>query len=310
MVKELATTMMLIGAIAPYKEAIQNINTTKIALQNSNKWNITNNTIELYTKNQLIKTLVYENSVIKVQQLKITYFEETEQSERQIVDSYFFTTLTLKQENINDYTYKTTGNTQQMLDAYRSLNAEIGSLSYEFYKLEQNINNENEINALFNLNSYDYTTIDNAQAVIEGQGTELDTDDTRDAISKYGNNRYADYHITGPKTYIFMEYVQINTYFGDDVNVWPRQYNFFYTQPTQTEFEYSWIINPDTVGNYEVIDVGNLFLTILGMPMAWITQAFNFTLWPGTPYAINVGHILSAVIVASVIIIIIKKVYK
>ena len=72
--------------------------------------------------------------------------------------------------------------------------------------------------------------------------------------------------------------------------------------------------NPQFVFEYkqveqsiEVIDVGGLLWDILAMPFAFISQAFNLTLFAGTPYAINVANTLFSVIAALVLIFIIKK---
>ena len=58
----------------------------------------------------------------------------------------------------------------------------------------------------------------------------------------------------------------------------------------------------------EVVDVPGLLFEILGMPFAWISTAFNFTMFPGTPYAVNVSHIMIAVIIGGISIFIIKRI--
>ena len=57
----------------------------------------------------------------------------------------------------------------------------------------------------------------------------------------------------------------------------------------------------------EVIDVGGLFWTILGMPFAFISQAFNLTFFPGTPYSINVANLIFTIIGALILIFIIRR---
>ena len=49
---------------------------------------------------------------------------------------------------------------------------------------------------------------------------------------------------------------------------------------------------------------------ILGMPFAWLSIAFDFTLFPNTPYAINISHILLGLIVSLIAIIIFKQLMK
>lgn len=62
--------------------------------------------------------------------------------------------------------------------------------------------------------------------------------------------------------------------------------------------------------SYEIIDIPGLMFSILGMPFAWISTAFDLTLFPGTPYTINIAHVFMAIISASIFIFIIKKVIK
>lgn len=62
--------------------------------------------------------------------------------------------------------------------------------------------------------------------------------------------------------------------------------------------------------NYEVIDLPGLMFDILGMPFAWLSTAFNLTIFPGTPYAINISHIIMAILGCLLLIVIVKKVIK
>lgn len=60
----------------------------------------------------------------------------------------------------------------------------------------------------------------------------------------------------------------------------------------------------------EVIDIPGLMLLILTLPFSFISQAFNFTLFPGTQYAFNVSDILLTIIGALIIFYIIKMIIK
>ncbi len=72
--------------------------------------------------------------------------------------------------------------------------------------------------------------------------------------------------------------------------------NIYYTVPN----------NP----NVEVIDLPGLLFEILGMPFAWISTAFNFTIFPGTQYAVNISQILMAIVIGLIGIYIVKKFIK
>lgn len=57
--------------------------------------------------------------------------------------------------------------------------------------------------------------------------------------------------------------------------------------------KYKYYINNPT---YEVIDLPNVMLSILTMPFTFFSQAFNLTLFPNTPYALNVGHTILIIV--------------
>ncbi|MFA5453438.1 MAG: hypothetical protein WC248_07685, partial [Candidatus Methanomethylophilaceae archaeon] len=49
-------------------------------------------------------------------------------------------------------------------------------------------------------------------------------------------------------------------------------------------------------GGYEYVDIPNLMFTILTLPFSFISQAFNLTLFPNTPYSINIGNLFLSVV--------------
>lgn len=53
-------------------------------------------------------------------------------------------------------------------------------------------------------------------------------------------------------------------------------------------------IIPD--GTYEIVDIPGMMFEILGMPFAFVSQAFNLTLFPGTPYQINIANLFLSII--------------
>lgn len=83
------------------------------------------------------------------------------------------------------------------------------------------------------------------------------------------------------------------------------QYNKLMTQEPlnkdlfkQTRLTQLNVISTVTIadGSYEVIDIGGLMLQILSMPWSFISTAFNVTLFPGTPYTINVANLAKGII--------------
>ena len=79
------------------------------------------------------------------------------------------------------------------------------------------------------------------------------------------------------------------------------------TNDTQLNNTYENI--PATI-KYEYIDVPSIMFTILTMPFSFISQAFNLTLFSGTPYAINLSNMFLTVIGVLAFIFIIKLITK
>lgn len=113
-----------------------------------------------------------------------------------------------------------------------------------------------------------------------------------------------DYY-TEPKYYYLYQYIEIRTGYSDDIleNNKIVTRNMAWQIEEQTEHQ-------GIVVNYETLDIAGLMFTILGMPFAWISTAFNLTLFPGTPYAINIATILFTVLGALIAIWIIKRFIK
>lgn len=61
--------------------------------------------------------------------------------------------------------------------------------------------------------------------------------------------------------------------------------------------------------NYEIVDIPNVMYTILTMPFSFISTAFNLTVFPGTPYALNFGNLFLTIIAVFILLWLIKKVF-
>ena len=77
-----------------------------------------------------------------------------------------------------------------------------------------------------------------------------------------------------------------NTY---NVEVWSTTYWYY--------------IQNETI---EVVNIPGLMFDILSMPFAFISQAFNLVLFPGTPYQINISNLLLSIIAVLIFIAIIN----
>lgn len=94
-------------------------------------------------------------------------------------------------------------------------------------------------------------------------------------------------------TYVVIEYVPVVKL----VETWNTQ-----SVPVDCTTEmssYNWIITGTNViptETYEVVDIPGLMWQILAMPFAFISQAFNLTLFPGTPYQVNISNLFLSII--------------
>lgn len=59
-------------------------------------------------------------------------------------------------------------------------------------------------------------------------------------------------------------------------------------------------------GTYEVVDIPGVMFYILTMPFTFVSQAFNLTLFVGTPYQINISNLFLAILAMLIFIWIIK----
>ena len=55
-------------------------------------------------------------------------------------------------------------------------------------------------------------------------------------------------------------------------------------------------INIIPEGTYEVVDIPGMMFQIIGMPFAFISTAFNLTIFPGTPYQLNISNLILAIL--------------
>lgn len=62
--------------------------------------------------------------------------------------------------------------------------------------------------------------------------------------------------------------------------------------------------------NIEVVDVPGMMWEILTMPFAFISQAFNLTIFPGTPYQVNISNLILMVVAIAIFVFIMKLIIK
>lgn len=79
--------------------------------------------------------------------------------------------------------------------------------------------------------------------------------------------------------------------------------NFFYLPNMNYHISGQIII---AEGTQEIVDIPGLMFQVLTMPFTFISAAFNLTLFPGTPYQINISNLFMAIIAVMAFIFIIK----
>lgn len=65
-------------------------------------------------------------------------------------------------------------------------------------------------------------------------------------------------------------------------------------------------INVIPTGDYEIVNLPGLLFDILTMPFTFISMAFNLTLFPGTPYQVNISNLFLTLIGIAIFIFIIN----
>lgn len=130
------------------------------------------------------------------------------------------------------------------------------------------------------------------------------------------NNDITDINITaedtlsaGTTAYIYFK-IQLQASPENANNVTIYRSNEVDYIPQTLYVSYDYTLDMDTIENYEVVSIPEILFSILTMPFAFISSAFNLTLFPGTPYSINITNIIWAILTALIFIFIIKKVLK
>lgn len=127
---------------------------------------------------------------------------------------------------------------------------------------------------------------------------------TSDASTIYPNNTLYILNIGEIERYYKVDPVLITDPQYEDIFCWG--YND--DQETVLGWNYkTWLYNQPT---YEVIDIPNIMFTVISMPFTFMSKAFNVTLFPNTPYSINIANILLSIVGALTFIFIIKIVVK
>lgn len=319
MIKEIIASTMLATTIG-----IQNATSTTtkyISWQPTNAQKIedsTNNNV--FYLRYINTTSNYENEIIEINQN--TYYQlgwklSSPQKCTQIM--YVITEVIPNEDITGTYQIK---NEQRLNDTYYNQaysNNAIYQWNYKITYTDLSIIQKTQLENLLNNNNnltitYDNWTDDiNAIDSIINAGTETST-------------------LSNPSTYIgsLNQQIKINTINGnyeDGRTIYIAKYNISYNGlvqninpqqfgdcfdplmwiPSASQYKLDWT-TPEQTG--EIVDIPGIMFTMLGMPFAFVAQAFDLTIFPGTPYAVNLSHIFLAIAGAGILLFIIKKVIK
>ena len=289
---------------------------TSIGVQNATIQNQKTSTTNILTQPTPVTKLVIENDTLKEgtyyyiktlqNDLPLTYASVIGKGyQRTYVN---ITTNTIQQEIV--YIFKINYEMTQIMTFNQlkfHLLGQTNNTTYEAYYQDYYLYEKTQTAATIeNFLNTDNLSIIDMNAIYNISMTSLNVIDYVDTVS-YNTN------ITLPNEYKYIKFKLVMDFEG-----LPTADNVVISQlvaSTQQVYRtvsstFTWNVETSPTDTYEVIDLPGLFFTILGMPFAWLSTAFNVTFFPGTPYAVNVSHILLVLVASLILIVIIKKVLK
>ncbi len=298
MIKEIVTTVLLTGAVSNANTILaqysKTINYNSFAYPYINATYFEDNlesqeSISYKSSNPItdIDGITQINSFI----LKYDWWDST--TEEHNVTRLFKYTLIQNRASQLDYIYPTYTGTIYKYETYESFNRR-----YSVYAgLPTNQVILNALNGTFPSSFNEYKSMINDVGIPNLQWTTIPCN----SIDNIGNSYRAEL-MTQNYSYIVEELIidyddeLVNTPIPMDLTYYPSKMeaNIVYRHPEAQATE--------------VVDIPGLLFQILGMPFAWISTAFNFTIFPNTPYAVNISHIFMAIIIGGIAIFIIKRI--
>lgn len=298
--------------INPYNAIVNGTNNYQANYQ-ATAWKLIQNNQDGYWKGRIAKTETIENDVVKIESTVSVGYSKDYQAYDQSIIAINVIRITPKQD-ITDRTIRISSFYSQETLPYDN-----GS-NLKYYRADGTTTTNFYTTQFLNMTEYNQQVIANFLDTTHGITTQQNLKETwtasdygEDIISIFANPEEIQFN-GSPTTPMIFVYL-LNYYQEYDPTVYPEgnwnnNANYLYNQPSVLTGTYSWTVNTDTINNIEVIDIPGLLFTILGMPFAFISQAFNLTIFPGTAYELNLTHIFLALIVSGIIIFIIKKVLK
>lgn len=307
MIKQLITTVLLANGInntlVPNSgRDTKNLVNSGYTLQSITYDNNNNPTTATYyqvKKAQGLLNLTYATADIKgYNYLYVDYVNNTYNMKTE----YYARVIYNDPVNLTNFTYD---NIQINYRGYYNPNINI-DVYYQDYYLYAKTEDNNNLNVFFDT---DNLTIPLINAARNTQMTQLNS--TRPNVETEDTNTTL--NITTKYKYIkfVLDWTCDEIYNEDNEIIQTQLPNMFAkigTVYSSTTTVYTWTTNVEY--KQEVIDIPGLIFTILGMPFAWISTAFDLTLFPGTAYAIDIADLFLSLIGILILIIIIRKMLK
>lgn len=216
-------------------------------------------------------------------------------------DYYFY--ISYNDGTQNDFTWN---QLYISLSGYLQPNSQLG-VYYEEYRIYESETDNATINTFINTETYDYTMLTNVE---QTQLTEISTNDTVEAYDTTAKI------IVPTKNYKIIKWRvewECDEIWDDNNNtmnttIIPNMLQTLAPVYTSATAFYEWSFTTDQ--NYEAIDIPGLAFTIIGMPFAWISTAFNLTIFPGTPYQVNFSSLFLGLIGILIFVFILRKLLK
>ncbi len=235
------------------------------------------------------------DGVSKVQSFSLCYdwYDSTVQTEKRIRRITTFTYIENKAISLEREEFTLLGNIVPY-NNYSSINRQytyfFGIPSNQYIVNTLNGNEPQTYEEIYTM--YQNIGINNPTWTLMPTVTTINDIKTTISLDQYINESF---YLVDRITIIYDDSLDI-TGIPQDLNNFPNQ-NFILLQ-----YRYN------KVDNAEVVDIPGIMFEILGMPFAWISTAFNLTIFPGTMYEVNISHIIMAVVIGGIAIFIIKRI--
>lgn len=305
MIKEITTSLLILGSSLSNTIITQQV-FKQLDIDESSQWtqqienyNDTPESIKAYRTREARKVIT-GSFEITTRVLEYYYNDTTAVNEKAITTIWILSYYECKNTTLTDLTIAQYGTYNTMYPVVNN--------SMWFQTGLQNVRTNPTINSFFNLTNYttieDYETLRNAIDTVYNQQIQYTPGTTMQEMATWQYTWLEDSTLT-------TNWSMLNKYvivYDDEILMPIAPIETYRTMPYIQYWHITF--DADTSNAGEIVDIPGLMFTILGMPFAWLSQAFNLTIFPGTPYAINIARLMIVIISSLMLLIIIKKLIK